>query len=584
MEISGLLTAHSSNISLNEELFQRIKSVYDSRESAGLDPIEMRLTEKVYKNFERNGANLSADDKAKLREIDGKLSAATIKFSSNLRNDNNAFILVVDNQDDLAGLSDVTIASAAAEAASRDMAGKWVFTLDKPSMLPFLQYSERRDLREKLYTGYLERGNNDNENDNKAVLSEILNLRLERSRLMGYDSYSDFVLSQNMSKTPEAVYSLLEDLWTPAVARAKQELKEMKAIKGDNDFESWDWWYYAEKLRAKKYNLNEDEIRPYFALDNVLHGMFDLTTKLYGLTYKEITSEVPLYNVENRVFEVLEADGSHLGVVFFDFHPRSSKRVGAWCGSFRGQKYDENGVKVTPLVTIVCNFTKPVGDDPALLSLDEVETLFHEYGHGLHGLFRDVKYTSLASVERDFVELPSQIMENWALEPSVLATYAKHYKTGEIIPDALVEKIQNSSLFNQGFNTVEYLAASLLDMEYHTMMQPTTIDVPAFEAAFDKKYGAMREIAPRYRSTYFQHIFSSGYASGYYSYIWAEVLDADAYEAFVESGDIYNKDVAAAFRREVLSQGGQADGSVLYHNFRKQEPSRKPLMRNRGLI
>ncbi|MFI3265399.1 MAG: M3 family metallopeptidase [Rikenellaceae bacterium] len=583
-EINPKLTAHSSDISLNEELFQRIKTVYDARESAGLDPIQMRLVEKVYKGFERNGANLSPENKEILRGIDSQLSELYIKFTRNLSSDNSSFALIIDNKDDLEGLSESTIAAAAAEAEARGEVGKWAFTLDKPSLFPFLQYSERRDLREKLYKGYLERGNNDNETDNKAVLSDIANLRLKRSNLMGYACYSDFALEQTMAKESSAVYSLLEDLWTPAVARAKAELKEMKAIKGDNDFESWDWWYYAEKLRAKKYNLEDSEIRPYFAFDNVLQGCFDLTTKLYGITVKEITSTMPLYNKENRVFEVTDKDGSHLGVVYFDPHPRASKRVGAWCGSFRGQKYEEDGTFVTPIVNIVYNFTKPVGDDPALISLDEVETLFHEFGHGLHGLFRDVKYSSLSSVERDFVELPSQIMENWALTPEFLVTYAKHYKTGETIPAELVKKIENSALFNQGFATVEYLAASILDMEYHTITEVGDINVPEFEAAVFKKYGAMDEIAPRYRSTYFQHIFNSGYASGYYSYIWAEVLDADAFEAFVESGDLYNQEIAAKFRDEVLSQGGQADGSTLYRNFRGQEPSRKPLMKNRGLI
>ncbi|MFR9502892.1 MAG: M3 family metallopeptidase [Rikenellaceae bacterium] len=582
--ISGLLTTHSSNISLNEGLFQRIKAVYDGREAAGLDPMQMRLTEKVYTSFERNGANLSPEQKEVLRDIDSKLSKLSIKFGMNLRNDNTNFILVVDNKEDLAGLPESSISAAAVEAEARGEAGKWVFTLDKPSLIPFLQYSEKRELREKLYNGYLERANNDDENDNKKVLSDIANLRLERAKLMGYTSHADFVLSQNMSKEPEAVYDLLEALWTPAVSRAKEELKEMKKIKGDDDFKSWDWWYYAEKLRAEKYDLNEDDIRPYFALESVLQGCFDLTTKLYGITYKDITATTPLYNKENKVFEVTDKDGSHLGVVYFDFHPRSSKRVGAWCGSFRGQKYDKDGNFITPIVTIVCNFTKPVGDAPALISLDEVETLFHEYGHGLHGLFRDVKYSSLSSVERDFVELPSQIMENWALEPEVLATYAKHYQTGEVIPAELVAKIQNSALFNQGFATVEYLAASLLDMEYHTLEQSGEINVPEFEKAALSKYGAMDEIAPRYRSTYFQHIFNSGYSAGYYSYIWAEVLDADAYNAFVESGDLYNTDIAAKFREEVLSKGGQADGSVLYYNFRGQEPSREPLMKNRGLI
>ncbi len=582
-EVSKLSTAHRSDISLNEGLFQRIKAVYDSRNTAGYDAMQIRLIEKTYKGFERNGANLSAEGKAKLREIDSQLSERGLAFGNNVSADNSSFALVIDNKEDLAGLTESVIAMGAAEAAARGEEGKWIYTLDKPSMLPFLQYSEKRDLREKIYKGYLERSNHDDEFDNKKVLSDILNLRLERANLMGYDSHAHFTLEQTMAKNSDAVFSMLGDLWTPAIARAQAELAEMKKIKGDDDFESWDWWYYAEKLRKEKYDLDEDELRPYFSIDNVLSGLFGLTTKLWGLTYKEITDSMPLYNKENRVFEVTDADGSHLGVVYFDFFPRASKRVGAWCGGFRGQKYDKDGNFVTPIVSIVCNLTKPVGDEPALLSLDDVETIFHEYGHGLHGLFRDVKYSALSGVERDFVELPSQVMENWEFEPEVLKTYAKHYQTGEIIPDALIEKIQKSSLFNQGFNTVEYLGASLLDMEYHAITEKGEIDIAKFEQDFNKKYGAMKEIATRYRSTYFQHI-TGGYSAGYYSYIWAEVLDADAYEAFVESGDLFNKELAAKFRKEVLSQGGQADGNVMYRNYRGKDASRTPLMKNRGLI
>lgn len=580
--ISAKLTAHGSDISLNNELFARIKTVYENRENLALDPESMRLVEKTYERFARSGANLDPVKKERLRTLDSELAKLSISFEQNLRHDNGTFALIL-GQNDLKGLPESVVAAAEQEAIARGKEGSYAFTLDKASMLPFLQYADDAKLREKLYTGYLTRSNHDDNYDNKDVIGQIVELRMERANLLGFPNHAAFVLDGNMAKDPAAVYSLLEELWTPAVKRAKNELAQMKKIKGTNEFNSWDWWYYAEKLRTQKYALDENELRPYFSLDNSINGIFDLTTKLFGLTYREITNEVPLYNKENRVYEVTDKDGSHLGVVYFDFHPRSSKNVGAWCGTFRGQSY-KDGKRVQPVVSIVCNFTKPVGDNPALLTLDEVETLFHEYGHGLHQLFSDVKYNSIRSVERDFVELPSQIMENWAFEPEVLAMYAKHYQTGEVIPEELVEKIQKSSLFNQGFNTVEYLGASLLDLDYHTVVDKGEINVNAFEKASLSKYGLMEEIAPRYRSTYFKHIFSGGYSAGYYSYIWAEVLDADAYDAFLETGDMFDAATATRFRQEVLSRGGTSDGGVLYHNFRGKEASRKPLMKNRGLI
>lgn len=584
--LSKLTTVHRSDISLNPQLFARIKSVYDNRANLNLDPVQMRLLDKIYKNFERNGANLSDGDKDKLRQIDNQLSQLSIDFGRNLRKDNGSFMLVVEDEAGLKGLSENLIAAAAQEAKNRGIEGKWAFTLDKPSMIPFLQYAQDRELRKQLYNGYLERCNNNDSTDNKATINQIVNLKLERANLLGFPTSAAFIVDQNMAKTPDAVYGLLEELWTPALKRAANEKAEMQAIMNKEgvagDIQLWDWWFYAEKLRTQKYALNEEELRPYFALNNVLNGVFDLTTKLWGVTYKDITKDVPTYGADNQVFEVMDKDGSHLGVVYFDFHPRASKRVGAWCTRFRGQSY-KNGEKITPVVSIVCNFTKPTGNEPALLNLDEVETLFHEYGHGLHSLFADVKYKGVGGVERDFVELPSQIMENWAFEPSMLNQYAKHYKTGEAIPAELIEKIQKSGLFNQGFATVEYLGASLLDMDYHTITEATNMDIAAFEQNSLNKRKAMPEIAPRYRSTYFQHIFSGGYSAGYYVYIWAEVLDSDAYEAFKETGDIYDPKTAAAFREEVLSKGGSADGNTLYLNFRGKEASKKALMQKRGL-
>lgn len=580
-EMAPVLTRHRNDISLNPALFAKIKAVYDGRDTLCSDSLQVRLVEKIYSGFERSGANLSDADKARMRSIDEQLSTLSTSFGRNLRGDNGAFALVIDSETDLAGLPQSIIDAAAVEAKGRDMTGKWVFTLDKPSMIPFLQYAENRSLREKLYKGYLERCNNGDARDNKSVIDSIANLRLERATLLGFPNQSSFVLDRQMAKQPEAVYSLLFELWTPALERAKGELAEMKKIKGDDDFQSWDWWFYAEKLREAKYSLNEEELHPYFPLNGVRDGIFTLTNKLYGVTYKQLT-DIPVYNTENQVFEVTDRDGTHLGVLYLDFHPRKGKRVGAWCTTFRGPRY-ENGERVAPVVSIVCNFSKPTADAPALLNLDEVETFFHEFGHGLHQLFSMVPYQGLRGVERDFVELPSQVMENWAMEPELLALYAKHYKTGEVIPAELVEKIQQSALFNQGFATVEYLGASLLDMDYHTVNTPGPIDVAAFERAAMGKVGIIPQIEPRYRSTYFQHIFSGGYASGYYSYIWAEVLDADAYEAFRESGNIFDPATAERFRSQVLSRGGMEDGGVLYRNFRGAEPSKTPLIKRRGL-
>lgn len=585
-EVSPLLTRHNSDISLDPRLFARVKAVYEGRDSLCVDSLQRRLTEKMYNGFVRSGAELSTEDQARLREVDEQLAMLSIRFGRNLRGDNGAFALVVDNEADLKGLPQNVVEAAAQEAAQRGEAGKWVFTLDKPSLIPFLQYAENRDLREQLYKGYLTRCHHGDERDNRAVLDSIANLRLQRANLLGYPTHSAYVLERQMAKTPEAVYALLNELWTPALDRARGELAEMRAIKlaetGDTTFASWDWWFYAERLRKAKYDLDEDALRPYFALDSVRNGVFGLATKLYGITFRERT-DLPKYNPENRVFEVIDADGTtHLGVLYLDFHPRAGKRVGAWCTTFRSQAYDSTGARIAPVVSIVTNFSKPTADAPALLTLDETATFFHEFGHGLHQLFSMVPYRGLKGVERDFVELPSQVMENWAMQPEMLALYARHYRTGEPIPAELAAKIARSGLFNQGFATVEYLAASLLDMDYHTLAQAQPLDVDAFEATSMRGIGLIPQIEPRYKSTYFQHIFSGGYSSGYYSYIWAEVLDADAFDAYVRSGDLFNPEIAARFRT-LLSRGGTADGDVLYRDFRGAEPSMEPLLRRRGL-
>lgn len=584
--LSPMLTKHGNAITLNDELFAKVKSVYDRRDSLGLDSMQLRLVDKVYKNFEMNGAALPSDKKAQLKEINQELSALSLRFGNNLLQEMNNFTMVIEDSSELASLPEGVIEAAAAEAKSIGKEGKWVFTLNKPSMLPFLQYAKSSARRKELYDGYLNRCNLGNSFDNKTTIDSIANIRQKRAALLGYKSHADFTLQRNMAANPANVYALLNELWTPALERAKNELAEMKAIKerdGEGtDFLPSDWWYYAEKLRTEKYALDESMISPYFSLDNVRNGIFTVVGKLYGITFKEV-KDAPMYSEECSLFEVFDNDGSHLGALLMDMHPRKGKRVGAWCSSLRSQTY-KNGVRVAPISTITCNFTRPTSEAPALLSLDEVETFFHEFGHAMHGLVSDVKYNGLKGVSRDFVELPSQIMENWAMSPSVIKMYAKHYKSGEVIPDSLVTKISNSSLFNQGFSTVEYLAASLLDMDYHTLEAMQPIDVAAFESEALTKRGLMPEVAPRYRSTYFQHIFSGGYSSGYYSYIWAEVLDADAFRSFEETGDLFNAERATSFRKNVLEVGGSRDEMESYKAFRGKEPSKEPLLKNRGLI
>jgi peptidyl-dipeptidase Dcp len=584
-EISPLMTQHRDNISLNPELFERIKSVYDRRNNLGLDKEQMRATEKYYEDFVRGGANLSDADQSKLRELNEELSKLSLQFGENLLAETNRnFKLVIENKADLAGLSDDVIARAADDAKAAGEEGKWVFTLAKPSMLPFLQYAENRDLREKLYRGYFMRGDNDNEHDNKEIIKKIVKLRDERARLLGFGNHAEYIIDVNMAKTPEAVYEFLMQLWEPAMVMAKKDRDEMQAIinreGGNFKLASWDWWYYAEKLRKQKFDLDEAEIKPYFSLDNAKEGLFYVVERLYGLKLEP--RDWPTYHEEAEVYEVLEADGSKLGVMYMDFHPRDGKRVGAWSTAFRSATY-RDGERIPRIGSIVMNFTRPSGDTPALLSFDEVSTFFHEFGHALHGLFSDGPYDRTAgSVPRDFVELPSQVMEHWAAEPEVLKVYARHYQTGEPIPDELIEKLELSGTFNQGFETGEFVAAALLDMDYHTTENTEIADVRAFEKASMDNIGLIDEILPRYRSTYFSHIFSGGYSAGYYVYYWAGVLDTDAFYAFKETGDIFNQEVAAKFRT-LLEKCGADDGMTVYKNFRGKEPSIEPYLEKKGL-
>lgn len=586
-EIYPKLSAHYDNINMNDALFKKIKTLFEMKDELNLNKEQNIVLGNYYRDFIRGGANLNADDKAKFSKINGELSTLSIQFGENVLKETNQFELVIDNKEDLEGLSESAIANAAETAANKGKAGKWIFTISKPSMIPFIQYSAKRELREKIYSAYFMKDDNNNELDNKKILVKMANLRLERAKLLGYKTHADYVLDEQMAKTPANVYNLLEKVWTPALKRAKEERKDMQKLikkEGKNfKLDLWDWWYYAEKVKKEKYNLDENELRPYFEVNNVIKGVFGLATTLFGIQFEE-RNDIQKYHPEVKVFEVKEADGKHIGILYTDYFPRDSKRSGAWMDEFRRQ-FKKDGEMITPLIYNVGNFSKPTGDKPALLSLDEVLTLFHEFGHAIHGLLSNCTYESVAATEtpRDFVEFPSQVMENWALQPEVLKTYAMHYSTGEVIPAGLVNKIEKASKFNQGFATTEYLAASFLDMDWHTITEPVTIDANTFENNSMKKIGFIPEIKPRYRSTYFNHIFAGGYSSGYYSYIWSEVLDADAFAAFKKSGNIFNPELAKKYREFILSSGGTEDAMELYKKFRGSEPSIEPLLERRGL-
>lgn len=585
-EMMPLLAAHYDQILMNDALFTKIKTLYDKRTTLGLDAVQLRLLEKTYTDFVRAGALLSPEQKEQLKEINAALSLTAVKFGSNLLAETNDFELVL-SSNDLDGLPAGVRDAAAEKAEKSGHKNRWVFTLHKPSMIPFLTYSTRRDLREQIYKAYLNRGNNGNKHDNKDLINDFIRLRTEKAHLLGYESYADYVISDQMAQNKVAVYSLLDEIWTPALERAKEELTEMeKMFKRDHssaEFSSWDWWFYAEKVRRRNYSVDEEMLRPYFSLDNTRHGIFFLANRLYGITFRPV--KIPAYHSECSAFEVLDKDESLLGVLYFDYHPRDGKGAGAWCGYYREPMYDAEGKRVPPVVSIVCNFTRPVGNTPALLNIDEVGTLFHEFGHALHFLFSDTKYRGLLGVEGDFVELPSQIMENWAFEPALLAQYATHYRSGDVISDAMIQKLQRSAHFNQGFMTTELVAAALSDLEIHSLPKyEDKIDVEAFEyQVLNEKRGLIPQIEPRYRYTYFSHIFDGGYSAGYYFYIWAEVLDKDAFEAFRQSNDIFDCRIAERFRCEVLSRGGEDEGMNLYRAFRGAEPDKTPLLRARGL-
>lgn len=583
-QVMPLMAAHSDKIRLNEKLFERIRAVYDQRAALGLDAEQSRLLEKTYCDFVRAGALLDAEQKARLKAINEELSLTSVKFGQNILAENNNYALEL-TAADLDGVPVSARDQARDQAEAMGRKGKYVFTLHKPSLIPFLTYASKRELREEIYKAYINRCNNGDQYDNKQLINDFIRLRTEKAHLLGYPSYAAYVVADQMAGTTDAVYGLLEEIWTPALESAKGELSEMEALFKkdfpDGEFASWDWWYYAEKVRKQKYALDEEMLRPYFSLENVQGGIFFLANRLYGITFRPIA--VPLYHPDATAYEVLDVDQSHLGVLYFDYFPRDGKSQGAWCGNYVEQTY-EDGKRVAPVVSIVCNFTRPVGDTPALLTLDETETLFHEFGHALHFLFHDVKYRGLTEVEGDFVELPSQLMENWAFDTEVLKQYAVHYRSNEVIPKYLVEKLHRSELFNQGFMTTELIASSLSDMDIHSMTEYAPFDPMEFERkSLTEKRGLIPQIEPRYHYPYFSHIFDGGYSAGYYFYTWAEVLDKDTFEAFRESGDLFNKKIADDFRRKVLARGGSEDGMTMYRDFRGKDPDKKAMLRSRGL-
>ena len=583
-EVATMMSRHSDNILLNKRLFEKIKYVYENKEPLNVE--QAKLLKDTYDKFVKGGAGLDGAKQARLREINEKLSLLGLKFGDNLLAETNGFKLVIESKDDLAGLPQSLIDAGAETAKKLGMGGKWVYTLSNPSLMPFLQYSAKRELHEKIWRAYMSRGNSGNANDNNEVIKEIVSLRLERANLLGYKTHADFVLEDNMAKNAAGVYGLIDKLWKPSIETAKREAADIQAMidkeGGSFKLQPWDWRYYTEKIRKEKYDLDEEMLKPYFELNNVRNGIFTLANKLFGITFTERT-DVPKYHEEARTFEVKDEDGSYIGIFYLDMHPRASKRGGAWMNNYRDQ-YVLNGKNVNPIIGVVCNFTRPTGDTPALLTFDEAETFFHEFGHSLQGFLSKCSYksTSGTNVSRDYVELPSQIMENWASEPAVMDFYAKHYKTGEMIPKVLLEKMDRSSKFNQGFATTEYLAASYLDMAFYTRTSALTEKPGDFEEKVLNDLGLIPEIISRYKSTYFNHIFNSGYSAGYYSYIWSQVLDADAFQAFVENG-LFDKKTASLYRKNILEKGANGDPMENYIKFRGKEPSIDALMKRKGM-
>lgn len=598
--VSPMLSELSDGIILNDQLFQRVKFVYDQREHLGLNPEQMRLVTETYKSFADNGANLPEDKKERLKEINQELSLLSLKFGNNVVAETNSCQRFVTDENELKGLPESAKAAAAEEAEAAGHPGEWLFTPKRTSFTPVLQYCENRELRKQLLLDYTTRANHDNENDNKAVIVREMELRIEKAKLFGYDNPADYILADCMAKNHQTVDAFLQSVWVPSLEAAKREAAELQKLL-DEDIAAgkvlpslqggdggrlapWDWWYYAEKLRKAKYALDEEELKPYFELNNVRKGAFGVATKLYGLQFVPLKN-MPVYNPEVEVFKVTDAEGELIGLLYTDYFPRAGKRPGAWMNNILPQYIDAEGVDHRPVIINVGNFNKPSAGNPSLLSMDDVETLFHEFGHALHGLLSKAHYKSLSGTNtpRDFVELPSQFMENYAYEPEVLKTYAFHYQTGEVIPDSLIAKINAAGKFNQGFVTTELLSASILDMDFHELNTAEGLDVNAFEKASLEKMGMIDEIIVRYRPTFYNHIFTTGYEAGYYSYTWAAVLDADAFAAFKETGNLFDVETAKRFRH-LLEQGGTRDAQELYLEFRGKEADPNNLLRRKGFI
>ena len=588
-ELTLLISEHSDNILLNEALFARIKAVYDQREALNLTPEQMRLNEVTDRNFVMNGANLEADSKERLKEINRQLGLLSLKFGQNVVAETNAVQHFVTDEAELEGLPESAKQAAAEEAEAAGHKGEWLFTPKRTSFTPVLQYCKNRELRKALLLEYTTRANHDNENDNKAVINQTMRLRTEKAHLFGFDCSADYILQDAMAHNAKNAMDMLMQVWGPSLAAAKREAAELQKLL-DQDMpgeklQPWDWWYYAEKLRKQKYDVDEEQLKPYFELSNVRRGAFQLANRLYGITIEPIQG-LPVYHPDVETFKVLDENGELLGIFYTDYFPRATKRPGAWMTNLVEQYIDDKGIDHRPIIINVGNFNKPTADKPSLLSMDDVETLFHEFGHALHGFLSKCTYRGLSgtNVARDFVELPSQLMENWCYAPEVMKTYAFHYQTGEVIPDSLIAKINAASKFNQGFVETELLSASILDLDYHMLTSVDTIDVNKFEAESLERMGMIPEIIVRYRSTFYNHIFTTGYEAGYYSYTWSAVLDSDAFHAFVETGDLFNKEVAARLRGEILSRGNSDEPDVLYQNFRGKLADPKYLLEKKGLI